>query len=391
MTPAARIAAAAELLDAWRGGAPAEKLLTTWARQNRFAGSKDRAAIRDHVFDAIRCLRSFAALGGAATGRGLMLGMLRAAGTDPGTVFTGAGHAPAPLGTEELAPGPALADLPEPVACDCPEALEGLLRESLGPDFRAVMERLRQRAPVFLRVNARRSDAAAAMARLAGEGIETRPHPLSPTALEVVAGARRVHLSRAFADGLVELQDAASQAVADMMPLGEGARVLDYCAGGGGKTLAMAARGGARHLAHDAAPQRMRDLPARAERAGVAVHCLDAAALKGAAPFDLVLCDVPCSGSGAWRRSPEAKWRTTPADLDRLTALQAGILDRAAGLVAPGGYLGYATCSLLAAENASQIGRFLAAFQGWRLVSERRLTPLDGGDGFYAAVMQRPG
>ncbi|MCE8432662.1 RsmB/NOP family class I SAM-dependent RNA methyltransferase [Rhodovulum sulfidophilum] len=391
MTPAARIAAAAELLDAWRAGAPAEKLLTTWARQNRFAGSKDRAAIRDHVFDAIRCLRSFAALGGAATGRGLMLGMLRAAGTDPDTVFTGLGHAPAPLGPEERAPGPALADLPEPVACDCPEALERLLRESLGADFRPVMERLRQRAPVFLRVNTRLGDPAAVAARLAGEGIETRPHALSPTALEVVAGARRVHLSRAFAEGLVELQDAASQAVTDMMPLAEGARVLDYCAGGGGKTLAMAARGGARHFAHDAAPQRMRDLPARAERAGVAVQCLDGTALGEAAPFDLVLCDVPCSGSGAWRRSPEAKWRTTPADLARLTALQEEILDRAAGLVAPGGHLAYATCSLLAAENGARIGRFLDAFPGWVLRSERRLTPLDGGDGFYAAVMRRPG
>ncbi|MBL3571175.1 SAM-dependent methyltransferase [Rhodovulum sulfidophilum] len=389
MTPAARIAAAAELLDAWREGAPAEKLLTTWARQNRFAGSKDRAAIRDHVFDAIRCARSFAALGGAATGRGMMLGALRAEGTDPGTVFTGEGHAPAPLSEAERAPMPGLADLPEAVACDCPEALEEMLRDSLGPAFRPVMDLLRHRAPVFLRVNLRRSGRDEAAAQLAGEGIETRPHALSPTALEVTAGARRVQQSRAFADGVVELQDAASQAVADLMPLDAGARVLDLCAGGGGKTLAMAARGTARHYAHDAAPQRMRDLPDRAARAGIAVTCLDGADLGEAAPFDLVLCDVPCSGSGAWRRSPEAKWRTTPDDLARLTALQAGILDRAAALVAPGGHLGYATCSLLSAENDAQVARFLANTPGWTEVAERRLTPLDGGDGFYAAVLRR--
>ncbi|MCO8144261.1 RsmB/NOP family class I SAM-dependent RNA methyltransferase [Rhodovulum tesquicola] len=387
MTPAARTAAAIGLLDAWLAGAPVERLLTTWGRQNRYAGAKDRAAIRDLVFDALRCRRSFAALGGSATGRGLMLGLLRADGIAPGTIFTGEGHAPPPLTAAEQAVPPA--DLPEEIACDCPDALAAVLHDSLGADFLPIMQALRHRAPVFLRANLRRSTRDKAAAALAAEGIETRPHPLSPTALEVTANARRVQQSRTWREGLVELQDAASQTVADLMPLPEGGRVLDFCAGGGGKTLALAGRVSARFFAHDAAPGRMRDLPARAARAGVEVTLVAADDLAAAAPFDLVLCDVPCTGSGAWRRSPEAKWRTGPDDLARLLAVQAGILDRAAPLVAPGGALGYATCSLIEAENGGQVAAFLSRQPGWTRVAERRLTPLDGGDGFHAAVLRR--
>ncbi|WP_212523290.1 RsmB/NOP family class I SAM-dependent RNA methyltransferase [Actibacterium sp. MT2.3-13A] len=389
MTPAARIAAAIELLDAVLAGQPAEKALTTWARRSRFAGAKDRAAIRDHVFDALRCRRSCAALGGAESGRGLMLGALRAAGRDPAEVFTGAGHAPAPLSADEAAPGVTLTDLPEEVALDCPDWLAPRLRASLGADFAPVLQALRQRAPVFLRVNLRRATVAEAQARLAGEGIATAPHPLSPTALEVLENARKVQGSAAFRDGLVELQDAASQAITDLLPLSDGLKVLDYCAGGGGKTLAMAGRAEARFFAHDANPQRLRDLPARAERAGVAVRLLPGADLEQEAPFGLVLCDVPCSGSGAWRRSPEGKWRLTAQELDRLTDTQAAILNRAADLVTPGGWLAYATCSLLDEENGARVSDFLDHRAGFALRTQRRLTPLDGGDGFFLAVMQR--
>ena len=389
MTPAARIAAAIDLLDAVLAGQPAEKALTGWARRSRFAGSGDRAAIRDHVFDALRCRRSDAALGGAETGRGLMLGALRAAGRDPAEAFTGEGHAPAPLTAEEAAQTLTLADLPEEVALDCPAWLAPRLRASLGADFAAVLQALRRRAPVFLRVNLRRATVAEARARLDAEGIATAPHPLSDTALEVLENARKLQGSAAYRDGLVELQDAASQAITDLLPVSEGMKVLDYCAGGGGKTLAMAGRAEARFFAHDAAPQRMRDLPERARRAGVRVRLLDSRAVEAEAPFDLVLCDVPCSGSGAWRRSPEGKWRLSPEELDRLTAIQAQILDRAAGLVAPGGALAYATCSLLEEENAAQVSAFLDRRAGFSLRRSRRLTPLDGGDGFYVALLER--
>ncbi len=388
MTPGARIAAAIEILDAVLDGVPAEKVLTGWARGHRFAGAKDRAAIRDHVFDALRCLRSCAWLGGAETGRGIMLGQVRAAGLDPAALFTGEGYAPPPLAAEET--GAKLDTAPRAVRLDMPDWLMPLLDAGLGADAEPVAEVLRTRAPVFLRVNVARTDRAAAQAALAEDAITAVPHPLSPTALEVTGNPRRVQQSRAYAEGLVELQDAASQAVCDALEAGPGLRVLDYCAGGGGKALSLAARG-ADVTAHDADPARMRDLPARAARAGASIAVAGADGASQRAPYDLVLCDVPCSGSGSWRRAPDAKWRLTPERLAELVQLQAGILDSAAPLVAPGGVLAYVTCSLLAEENTDQTAALLARLPaGWTLLDEHALTPLDGGDGFYLARLRAP-
>lgn len=384
MTPAARHAAAIAVLDRFLAGEPAEKALTSWARASRYAGAKDRAAVRDLVFDALRCLRSHAALGGAMTGRGLVLGGLRDRGADAASVFTGEGHAPAQLTRAEAAAGRSPEGLE---ALDCPDWLAPLLRESLGPHFEPVLRALRSRAPLHLRVNLRKASRAQAAARLAAEGIATEPHPLSPAALEVIGGARAVERSAAFAEGWVEPQDAASQAAADTIPLAPGARVLDYCAGGGGKTLALAGRAEGAFFAHDAAPQRMRDLPARAARAGVAVRILSDPSRE--APFDVVLCDVPCSGSGAWRRAPEGKWRLDPAGLDRLLAAQDRILDATAPLVAPAGLLAYITCSLIGAENDARIAAFLARTPGWRLAGRWQWRPGEGGDGFFVAHLTR--
>lgn len=389
MTPGARVAAAIGILDRIAAGTPAEQALTGWARGNRFAGSGDRAAIRDHVFDALRCRRSFAAIGGADTGRGLMLGALRAEGADPAALFTGEGYAPAPLTNAEEAHIASPLSLDPLVALDCPDWLAPALRESVGEDFVAVMEALRHRAPVFLRVNLARIDRAGAIAALAAEGIRAVPHPLAKSALEVTENARKIQGSSAYAEGLVELQDAASQAIVELLPLAPGMRVLDYCAGGGGKTLAMAARAPILAHAHDIDPGRMRDLPARASRAGCTVSLMTGADLGRIALFDLVLADAPCSGSGSWRRAPEAKWRLTAGRLAELLRIQSEILVASARLVAPGGALAYATCSLLDAENRDQVTAFMAATSGWQVEAERRLTPLDGGDGFYVAILRR--
>jgi 16S rRNA (cytosine967-C5)-methyltransferase len=385
MTPAARLAAAIEVLDRILAGAPAERALTNWARASRYAGSGDRAAVRDLVFDALRCRRSFAALGGAETGRGLILGGLRAAGIDPAAAFRGGAHAPAPLAPGEGAdPGP----LPDLVALDCPDWLAPALGASLGDRFAPVMRLLRQRAPVFLRANLRRTTREAARAALAGEGIAARAHPLAATALEVTGYDRRIASGPAYLSGLVEFQDAASQAVVEALPLADGQRVVDFCAGGGGKALAMAALADLALTVHDADPRRMRDLPARAERAGVRLQFAETARLARQS-FDLVLADAPCSGSGSWRRAPEAKWALTAARLAALVATQAAILAEAAALVTPQGTLAYATCSLLDDENDGQVERFLAHHPGWRQVTARRWTPLDGGDGFYLATLTR--
>ncbi len=380
MTPAARHQAAIEILERILAGTAAEQALTAWARASRFAGSKDRAAIRDLVFEALRCKRSFAHLGGAETGRGLILGGLRAVGRAPAEIFTGTGHAPAPLTTQEAHYHPP--PMPELVALDCPDWLAPALKTSLGDAFAPVMAALRTRAPVFLRVNTARITRAAAQDALQAEGIPTRPHHLAPTALEAVENARAVQRSAAYRDGLVELQDAASQAVIAALPIHEGMRVLDYCAGGGGKSLALAARG-ADVTAHDANPRRTRDLPGRAARAGAAITLTE----KPAGKFDMVLTDVPCSGSGSWRRDPDGKWRLTPEKLSELTRIQARILQDARAFLHPGGYLAYVTCSLLDQENSAQIQRHLAQPDGRSLLQDLRLTPQDGGDGFYLALL----
>lgn len=380
MTPGARLSAAIAVLDRVLAGEPAEKALTNWGRASRYAGSGDRAAVRDLVFDALRRRGSAAAMGGGLTGRGLVLGRMREAGQE--TLFSGEGHAPAPPGPQEAGRAPATDE-----RLDLPGWLVPELRDSLGPDFAPVAEALRSRAPVFLRVNLGKIDVPGAVAALAGEGIAAEPHPLAATALEVVANARKLQSSTAYLSGLVELQDASSQAVVAALPLIDGMTVLDHCAGGGGKTLAMAARAKLRLFAHDAIPRRMADLPERAKRAGVKVGLTDTPG--AAAPYDLVLVDAPCSGSGSWRRDPEGKWRLTPEALASIAETQGSILDRVAPMLRRGGVLAYATCSLLKRENGDQARAFRARHHGWSLQSELHLTPLQGGDGFYLAIMQR--
>jgi 16S rRNA (cytosine967-C5)-methyltransferase len=225
MTPAARLSAAIEVLDAWLAGTPAEPALKAWGRASRYAGSGDRAGVRDHVYDAIRCRRSFAWAGGAATGRGLMLGALRLAGQDPAALFTGAGHAPAPVSDDEA--GRPLDAAPAAVRLDCPDWLLPLLEAALGAEAVPALEAGRSRAPVWLRVNEARTSTENAVAILAAEGIAARPHPNVKTALEVTDNERKVSTSSAYLDGLVEVQDASSQAVVAALGEISGLRVLD--------------------------------------------------------------------------------------------------------------------------------------------------------------------
>ncbi len=390
MTPGARVAAAIGVLDAWREGVAAEQALTRWARGARYAGSKDRAAVRDHVYDALRQLKSAERLGGGTSGRAVMLGHVRLSGLDPSTLFSGEGHAPEPLSEAERALGADTEGTLDP-AIDIPDWLQGPLsqRTSTTDETDGLFRALCQRAPVWLRVVGRRGSVADAEAALAEDGIATERSGLSDGALQITEGARRLRSSRAYMDGLVELQDLSAQrAVAFVDWPGAGA-ILDYCAGGGGKALAIADRTDARVFAHDALPRRMADLPARAARAGVSIPRLDTNEAGKTAPFDAVLCDVPCSGTGTWRRDPEAKWRLTPERLADLHSVQAGILDAAASLVAPGGQLIYMTCSLLISENEDQIAAFTTRTSGWRVVGQQVDTPLSASDGFFTSVLRR--
>jgi 16S rRNA (cytosine967-C5)-methyltransferase len=390
MTPSARIAAAADILDAIVAGAPAEETLIRWARRNRYAGSGDRHGVRDLVFDALRCRRSFGALGGSDTGRGLMIGRLRAQGQTPESHFTGEGYGPPPLSPEEAAYDPEAADLSAAQRLDLPDWILPALRDNLGDNLDANAEILKSRAPLGLRVNLAKASHDSADAALRADGIESMPHPLAETARVVTQNPRRVARSAAYLDGLVELQDPASQAVVEaVMRSANSQRVLDYCAGGGGKALALAAATGGAVSAHDADATRMVDIEARAARAGAQIEIIQPGAVTGL--WDLVLVDAPCSGSGAWRRQPDAKWRLTSEGLADLQTLQAKILDEACAFVDPnGGVLAYATCSLLDAENSTQIAAFLERHKGaWTRAAERRFHPTEGGDGFYLAQLTR--
>lgn len=388
MTPAARVQAAIEVLDAVivgarSGGAPADRILSDWFRARRFAGSSDRRAVRELVYSAIRACGEIPGSGRAA--------MLRLALGDPAlaALFTGEGHAPAPVDADEEAATGGIA----------PAWLEELLRGS-GVEREAVAALL-ARAPLDVRINPLRPGVPLP------EGGEPTQAPL---ALRFPAGAQ-IEQSEAFRAGAVEIQDTGSQLACMALDAAAGETVIDLCAGAGGKTLALAAamdnRG--RIVACDTDRGRLGRLGPRAERAGAAIietMLLDpgreAAALGDlAAKADAVLVDAPCSGTGTWRRNPEARWRLTPALLARYGQLQARLLDIAAGLVRHGGRLVFVTCSLLDAEGPDQAAGFLARHPGWRADIPAlaagcvrgqglRLSPArDATDGFFIARFVR--
>ena len=392
MTPAARLSAAIGLLDDINAGEPAERALTRWARQNRYAGSKDRAAVRDVVFDCLRQSRSLAHFAGSDTGRGMVAAQQMLAGEDLAVLFDGDRFAPEPLTDAEIARiGHPDTEASLPVALDFPDFLLPELMRSLGDDLPEVMAAMQQRAPVDLRVNSLKATVADAERMLARDLIFTEHHPLTENALRIVQNPRKLAASLAYSYGLVELQDVSSQRVAEFSGAKPGMKVLDYCAGGGGKTLALAAdmKGKGTLIAHDVNPHRMKDLPERARRAGADVQLLTGDMLqRQATSCDLVLVDAPCSGTGAWRRNPDAKWRMDQRFLDKVVALQAEILTEAAKFVKKGGTLAYATCSILKAENQDQTAAFLQR-TGWTLEEEIILTPVQGGDGFYCARIKR--
>ena len=442
MTPAARIDAAIDLLGRIASAnAPADWVMADYVRERRYIGSKDRRAIGDLVYAVLRRrarLDWWLARAGAAPENGVAwprraviaaLVMLRDETPETvGALFDGGPHHPAPLGPEERAVANALAgrplfhpDQPVSVRGELPDWLLPAFREVFGAELEAELGALEAEAPLDLRVNTLKTDRAGAIAALAAEGIDAQPTPLSPVGLRV-AGRQPLMAAAAFRDGLVEVQDEGSQLVALLVDAQPGMAVVDYCAGAGGKTLALAARmaNSGRLLALDVDQRRLDRAARRVRRAGLGI--VRRRVLRGegwrklpSKSFDRVLVDAPCSGSGAWRRNPDARWRLTPDALDRYRDMQREILSRAARLVRPGGRLVYATCSLLPAENDRQVEAFLAGRRGFELLPvERvwhetvvaqggppvaslgdqggrlRLSPgRNGTDGFFAAVFQR--
>lgn len=428
MTPAAHVSAAIEILDDLaKRRRPAAEALKDWGIAHRFAGSKDRAAIASLVFDALRKRASAMFVMGDDTPRAQMLGALREArGLDVEAIAalcSGAGHAPAPLSDEERdrLETVSLDGVPDHVRGDYPEWLAARFEAAFGAGAAEEGAALAARAPVDLRVNLLKCSREQALEKLAH--LAPTPTPLSPIGLRIDAGQGRgpaLAGETAYVKGLVELQDEASQLAALLCAASPGEQVLDLCAGGGGKALALAAQMHNRGqiYAHDSDGRRLAPIHERLERAGA--RNIQVRAPRGQADVladlearcDLVLIDAPCTGTGAWRRHPDAKWRLAPGALEVRLKEQRELLEKAARFVKPGGRLVYVTCSALRDENEDQVGAFLAANTDFAALSavetaEKaglpdlarfasphgpgiRLSPAtSGADGFYVCVMAR--
>jgi len=429
MTPAAHALAAIEVLteiEARRS--PAAQAIKAWGAAHRFAGSGDRARIASLVYDALRSRASLAWRMGEETPRALVLGALVfVRHADPealAAAFAASPHAPEPPTEAERAAisAASLGGAPDHVRGDYPEWLDASLARMFGAERAEEGAALAARAPLDLRVNALKGDRDKALAALA----HLRPEstPLSPFGIRIPltddGRGPPVQAEPAHLKGLVEVQDEGSQLAALIAAAAPGEQVIDLCAGAGGKTLGLAAgmRNRGQLYAHDSDIRRLAPLHERATRAGV--KNLQVRTPRGAADVmadlegraDLVLVDAPCTGTGTWRRNPDAKWRMRPNALDVRIAEQDAALDDGARLVKPGGRLVYVTCSLLADENEDRVAaflgrrpefvtvpaaeaavaaglpelaRFVLPSGGSILLSPRR----SGTDGFFIAVLRR--
>jgi 16S rRNA (cytosine967-C5)-methyltransferase len=377
MTPGARLAAAIEVIaDIGERRRPAPDALKDWGQRHRFAGSGDRAAIAGLVYDALRRRASSAWLMKDETPRAVALGMLkRERGLETAAIArlaSGEGHSPPPLtGAERGALDAAsLDDAPAHILGDYSEWLDPHLTRVFGDERAEEGAALAGRAPLDIRVNtlkAVRDQAIAGLADLKPEPTRWSPHGLR-VRLAADAKSPPIHAEPAFLKGEIEIQDEGSQLAALLAGARPGEQVLDLCAGAGGKTLALAAamENKGQIFATDDDKRRLAPIHQRLERAGVRNVQVrtprsrepDVEDLKGR--IDLVVIDAPCTGIGAWRRNPDAKWRVRPGALEQRLKDQSGLLDRASQIVRPGGRIAYITCSVLHEENNDQVRDFLA-------------------------------
>jgi 16S rRNA (cytosine967-C5)-methyltransferase len=389
MTPNARIASAILIIDSIIAGDPAEKVLTNWARKSRFAGSSDRSAVRDIVYDCLRSLNSFGTLGGNKTGRGVIIGYLLFSNKEPNLFFNGIGYGPSELTPSELSHIDLTQSESSPLeVLDFPDCLLDELKDSLGESFYSVNKTLKQRAPFYIRVNLSKATLDEVQLILRDEGIETELDDTCVTALKVLSNPRKVKQSDAYKTGLLDIQDLNSQISCRTIPVKNGWKLLDFCAGGGGKSLALSDRFSGTIDAYDKDFLRMKDIPVRSDRAGVTINLLSNDDIRTVSSYDLVICDVPCTGSGAWRRNPDAKWTLTTDNYEALKKTQQEIFDDASKLVSGNGVLVYMTCSLLKAENSDQVEAFLLRNSDWEVVFQESFPLSNSGDGFFVTHLK---
>lgn len=430
MRLAGRLAAAIEVLgDVIGRHRPASAALADWGRGHRFAGSGDRSAIGTLVYDVLRKRASLAWRMGGDSPRALVLGAARWVWAFPAdeiaALCDGSPHAPAPLGAEELQrlESDDAAAMPAWAAADVPEWLYPDFEAAFGEASVAEGQALAERAPIDLRVNTLKADRPRLLKAL--DKYHAAATPFSPAGVRIPPPGPQeknpnIEAEAAHGRGWFEVQDEASQIAVLLSGAAPRLQVLDLCAGSGGKTLGMAAlmqNTGQIH-AYDSDKLRLRPIFERLKRAGARnVQLLpagDLGALEGLrAKMDVVLADAPCSGSGVWRRRPDAKWRLTAEALAARVEEQRQVLTLAAPLVKPGGRLVYATCSVIAAENAGQTRWFLSSYPEFKERAWRDLWPLSAAapsalmasdsdraalqltphrhatDGFYISILER--
>ena len=419
MTPAARIQATIEVLGELEQTArPADRFLRDWFRARRYAGSGDRAAVAERVFFVFRHRASLAFRMRSDLPRALVIGSLGREGLGLEAItqlFSGETYAPAPLTEEERSAFLNIPRIKAPVhvSGDFPAFLESELERAFGKDLLTETAALNARASIDLRVNTLKAEPGDVCEQLRADGFDAARMPYAPFGIRIPSSesGARLRQHACYLSGHFEFQDEAAQIAAHLVGAKPGQSILDLAAGAGGKSLAIAAdmKNQGKVLAWDIREEALRELSERARRAGASI--ISTHAVGGGTPgtFDAVLVDAPCSGTGVWRRQPDAKWRLTPERIQKLVAQQDGLLAHAAKLVRPGGSLIYATCSVLPCENEDRVSAFLAAHADfslepaalrWRLDGRQSLPPgLDrflaatprrtGTDGFFCAVLVR--
>ncbi len=413
MTPALLDAAVSALAGMLPFGQPADAALSAFFRHRPKLGGRDRAFVAETAYGVLRHLRSLEHLAGGRQPRRLLLAWLARHGGRNLREFEPLADAAERewLRTVKAAD---LADLPPAVRLDLPDWLHARLHALHGDALESLAAALNRPAPLDLRVNIQRMSREAVRDHLAADGIAAEPTPWSPWGLRL-RGKPSLSRHPLFLEGVIEVQDEGSQLLALLTGARRGEMVCDFCAGAGGKTLALGAmmKNTGRVYAFDVSAPRLARLKPRLARSGLSnVHAQvigvehDSRIKRLAGKFDRVLVDAPCSGLGTLRRNPDLKWRQTPQTVAELTVKQAAILAGAAGLVKPGGRLVYATCSLLPEENEAIVESFLVAHNDFHsipvgpiLAAQRidlamsgalRLDPaLHDTDGFYAAVLER--
>ena len=431
MTPSARLVAAASILDSiTQGRAPADVVIKAWGTANRYAGSKDRRAIAERVYLVLRSRgRLVRAMGGREDGRALVIGSLafldQLSLEEIEALHSGDGYGPRPLSKQERSRITAgQGELPGWVAAGLPEFVVEDFKATFGDRWAEEAHALMApRAPIDLRVN----DAAATVDEVEAElkvaGLDVSRTPWSAVGLRMPSEPPpNIQALEGFKAGRFEIQDEGSQVVCWLAGAAPGMTGVDYCAGGGGKTLglAQAMKAQGKLVASDVVNKRLENIRPRLQRAGVEAELVligqnggGLEAVNGQA--DLVFVDAPCSGSGTWRRRPEDAWRLTAEEVEKLHGLQVRILSQATKLVKPGGRLVYVTCSMLARENEASVDAFEAANPDFRPVAvadvlsapqlsqaaqakfaelasgaRLRLSPASADtDGFFAAVYER--